>query len=135
MKTVVAKIFVFFDKLEDRVRGKLSHYPIIYSLIGGTAIIVFWHGITVVISTVDYFNTLQGGIILIFLGVSVLLLIGLMVSFFVGDTIIISGIKSEKKAIEKTEEEIKSEDVELHGAIKKINHMEKILEDIEAKQK
>ncbi len=40
----------------------------------------------------------------------ILLLTGLFVSFFVGDAIIISGLKREKKLIEKTEAEV---DVEL----------------------
>ena len=43
------------------------------------------------------------------LGIGLLLLIGLFVSFFVGSEIIISGIKEEKRTDEKTEEEIKQE--------------------------
>ena len=135
MKTLFNKIFVFFDKLEDHVRGKLSHHPVLYSLIGGTALVIFWHGISVILTSVDFFNTLQGGIVLVFVSVTVLLLIGLFVSFFIGDTIIISGLKKEKKEVDKTEEEVMAEDVEVHSAIKKIDHMEKILEEIEAKQK
>ncbi len=41
--------------------------------------------------------------------VAVLGISGLFVSFFIGDTILISGIKREKKVIEKTEEEVRQE--------------------------
>lgn len=44
-----------------------------------------------------------------FLSVSVLLATGLFTAFFIGDSILISGIKGEKKLIEKTEVEIKKE--------------------------
>ena len=106
------KIFKFFDKLEDRVRGYLSHFPIIYSLIGGLAIVLFWRGVW---HTADFvmqygfysiwpmalyiYNT-KGIVSLIFfepinliLSIIVLLMIGLFVSFFIGDQIIISGIR------------------------------------------
>ena len=43
------------------------------------------------------------------LGIAILLIIGLFVSFFVGSEIIISGIKAEKRIDEKTEEEIRKE--------------------------
>lgn len=134
MKTVFNRIFVFFDKLEDRIRGRLSHHPVVYSLIGGVALIVFWYGVDVVLNSIPFFNTIQGAILLVAFSLAILLLIGVLVSFFIGDTVIISGIKHEKKEIEKTEEEIKEEDSEVHAAIKKIDHIEKILEEIQSKR-
>ena len=35
------KIVKIFDHLEDRVRGKLSHYPITYAIIAGVSIVLF----------------------------------------------------------------------------------------------
>ncbi|MBI5140035.1 MAG: hypothetical protein HZA94_01130 [Candidatus Vogelbacteria bacterium] len=134
MKTVAEKIFVFFDKLEDHVRGRLSHHPVAYSLIGGIALVTFWYGVDIVIGSVPFFNTFLGGVVLVVVSLTVLLMIGVLVSFFVGDTVIISGLKHEKKEIEKTEEEIKEEDLEVHTALKKINHIEKLLEGLESKQ-
>ena len=46
-------------------------------------------------------------------GVSLLLITGLFVSIIIGDSIIISGIRNEKKYLRKTEEEIVSEKEEL----------------------
>ena len=57
------------------------------------------------------------------LGLLILLAIGLFVSFFIGDQIIISGVKEEKRIDEKTEEEIKREETtlsEIHEDIEKI---------------
>lgn len=104
----------FFDKLEDRIRGRLSHYPIVYALIGGFGVVLFWRAVW---HTADILKD-QGGILgfifyeptQIILTLIVLLATGLMVSIFIGDQIIISGIKHEKKLTEKTEEEV-SEDL------------------------
>jgi len=109
------RIFVFFDKLEDHVRFRLSHYPIIYALIGAVGVVLVWKGVW---DIVDLFPILFGPVALL-VGVSILLLTGLLVSFFVGDSFLLSGLKREKKLIERTETEIRSE--------------KDILEDIETK--
>ena len=49
--SLIAKISRFFDKLEDRVRSWLSHQPILYALIGGIGIVLFWRGVW---HTADY---------------------------------------------------------------------------------
>lgn len=95
----------YFDKLEDRVRAKLSRRPIIYSFIGGVAIVLFWRGVWL---TADQYEFLTGPVSIL-ISVGVLLLSGLFASFFVGDRIILSGLKREKKLTEKTEAEVKEE--------------------------
>ena len=129
----MSKIVKFFDKLEDRVRAALSHHPVLYSLIGGTSLVLFWHGVTVVAGSILFLNTLVGGLLLMFVSVSVLLLIGLFVSFFIGDTIIISGINKEKKIIEKTEEELQVEAHMMHDMNKKISEIDAIVKDLRSK--
>ena len=39
------KIVRFFDKLEDKIRGRLSHHPIFYALVGGIGVVLFWRGV------------------------------------------------------------------------------------------
>ena len=34
----------FFDKVEDKVRGRLSHQAIFYAFVGGAATLLFWRG-------------------------------------------------------------------------------------------
>ena len=90
---IYKKIVRFFDKLEDHVRVALSHYPIIYTIIGGFSIVLFWRGVWM---TADYFPFLNGPVSII-ISVSILLVTGLFVSFFITDRIILTGIKQEKK--------------------------------------
>ncbi len=58
--------------------------------------------------TADLFPFLTGPVSII-ISVGTLLLTGLFISFFVGDAIIMSGIKGEKKLVEKAESEIEEE--------------------------
>lgn len=125
-KSTYKKIIHFFDKLEDHVRVKLSRYPIVYSFIGGVAIVLFWRGVWDTADKIPFLN----GPVSIITSVIILLVTGLFVSFFVGDRIILSGLKRDKKLIEKTESEIKSETAmvqEVKDELEKINQrLEKI---------
>ncbi|MBI2096364.1 MAG: hypothetical protein HYT43_01890 [Candidatus Taylorbacteria bacterium] len=107
------KIVRYFDKLEDKIRERLSRSPILYTFIGGTAIVIFWYGVW---NTADYIfrlilgeNIFWHGIAAIGVSVIILLATGLFVSFFIGDIIILSGLKGEKKIIDKTETEVQTE--------------------------
>jgi len=131
---MIRKIITFFDKLEDNVRGHLSRYPIIYTIIGGVAIVLFWRGVW---HTADILQD-QGGILgwffyepvnLIFTAI-VLLMTGLFVSYFIGDTILMSGLKGQKKQAEKTEKEVKEEEVELGQIRSTIKEMKKEVDEI-----
>lgn len=131
------QIYHYFDKLEDRVRGRLSRFPIFYTLISGTAIVLFWRGVWI---TADDLASLipaswawVDGPISVVLSVFVLLITGLFVSFFVSDQIIVSGIKQEKKLIEKTETEVKEESSVIGEVQSKVDIMERELEDIHHK--
>ncbi|MEO8638083.1 MAG: hypothetical protein ABI430_04255 [Candidatus Taylorbacteria bacterium] len=114
---MLKKTLQFFDKLEDKVREALSRRPVVYTLIGGVAIVLFWRGVWM---TADLFPFLTGPVSIL-ISVTVLLLTGLFVSFFVGDVIIISGLKKEKKLIEKTESEIKADVTTLKEIKEKID--------------
>lgn len=139
------KIILFFDKLEDRVRRWLSHNPLLYAFIGGVGVVIFWRGIWYTMDFVMefYFSVLLAnksidymtpiwwdGPLSIVIGMAMLLPTGIFISSFVGNEIIISGIKGEKKIVEKTESEvqsdtesidfIKNEVVAISGRLKKI---------------
>ena len=128
------KFIKFFDKLEDTARGKLSRVPIIYGIIGGIAIVLFWRGIW---HTADMFEG-SGGILAILFGAPistilsavVLLLTGLFVSFFIGDRIILSGLTHEKKVEEKTESEVRAEGAILLGMFDKLERIEREIEEL-----
>ncbi len=131
-KNIFLRIFRFFDKLEDRVRGYLSKRPILYTVIGGTAMVLFWRGVW---HTADMFPFLTGPVSII-ISVAILLVTGLFVSYFVGDMIIISGLKKDKKLSEKTEGELRREEKvmerieeKLDFLSEKVEHLEESIED------
>ncbi|MDB5224994.1 MAG: hypothetical protein JWO43_616 [Candidatus Adlerbacteria bacterium] len=122
------KIVTFFDKLEDKVRFHLSRWPIVYALIGGVGIVLFWKGVW---ETAEYSPYLHGPASIV-LGTVIMLMTGLLVSFFIGDSIIMSGFKREKKLVEKTEEEIRAEGSKVDEVMIKLDQIERELETIEA---
>jgi hypothetical protein len=131
---VLKRIFNFFDKLEDRVRGHLSHYPVLYTLIGGVAIVLFWRGVW---HTADILQAKGGWLGWLFyeptslvIVIVVLLLTGLFVSYFIGDTILLSGLKREKKSTDKTEKDVKEEEVEIGQLRTTIKEMKKEVDEI-----
>lgn len=128
----------FFDTIEDGMRGKLSRAPIVYALIGGTAIVLFWRGVWHFADTLEK----SGGILAIIFGTPVsmvlsallLLLTGLFVSFFIGDRIILSGLTHEKKLEEKTESEVRAEGTLLVDIFKKLERIEKDVAEIKERK-
>ncbi len=138
---MLEKIIHFFDKLEDKTRGTLSHYPFLYAFIGGIGVVLFWRGVWHFNDFINdmLFDTapftvagLLDGPLSLIVGSILLLITGIYVSVFVGNRLIISGLKGEKKIVEKTEEEIVSEESEIQKLQKTLNKVEEKLENIES---
>jgi TRAP-type C4-dicarboxylate transport system permease large subunit len=104
------RMFKFFDRLEDRVRAGLSNHPMIYAIIGGVAIVVFWRGVWGFMDLFPIFDGLYGMIWTTIASSLVLMVTGIFISYFVTDRIILSGMKHEKKVAEKTQEELAEEE-------------------------
>lgn len=119
------RISKFFDKLEDKIRHLLSKKPILYAFIGGTGIVLFWRGIWHLAD--EYGITSWESLIL---SVIILLLTGTFVSFFIGEQILISGLREEKKTDEKTEEEIEEESRRIKRVIEEIDLIRKDVSEI-----
>lgn len=125
---MVKKIVSFFDKLEDKIRIGLSHTPILYSLIGAVGVVLVWKGVW---ETAEYFPILFGPVSVI-LGVLILLVTGLFVSFFIGDSIIISGFKREKKIAERTEAEVVADKNISEVISAKLDNIEKEIQELKS---
>jgi low affinity Fe/Cu permease len=128
------EIFNFFDRLEDHIRGHLSRFPIVYTIIGGIAIVLFWRGVW---HTADILQAKGGFLGFIFyepinllLVLAVLLATGLFVSYFIGDTILISGLRKEKKMHEKTEKDIREEEATLNDIKKVVKELKHEVDEI-----
>ena len=130
------KLINFFDKFEDHVRARLSRHPIIYTFIGGIAIVLFWRGVW---HTADILQEQGGWLGWLFyeptnlaIVTIILLATGLFVSYFIGDTILMSGLKGEKKMTDKTEKEIREEELKIAEIKTTIDEIKK--EVVEIKQ-
>ena len=126
---MINRIICFFDKLEDRIRILLSHHPIPYAFIGGIGVILFWRGVW---ETADLFPWFTAPLSIV-VGLIILLLTGLLVSFFIGDSIILSGFKREKKLAEKTESEVRSEKDTMQYVVAELRTIDEDLKKLQEK--
>ena len=126
MLNIIKKIVRFFDKLEDRIRGRLSHYPIVYAFFGGIGVVLFWRGVW---HTADDFG--MASLSSLIIGTALLLLTGVFVSAFIGNRLIISGLSGEKKLEEKEQSEIESEETQIKNLQNAVSRLEKKLDHID----
>jgi hypothetical protein len=123
----IKTIIKYFDKLEDSVRHRLSQSPLLYALVAGVAIVMFWRGVWQMIDAIPF---LQYPTISFIVSVCILLITGTFVSFFIGDQILISGLKHEKRIAEKTERDIAEEESELARVFGHLHMMERDMREI-----
>lgn len=121
------KIEHFFDRLEDKIRARLSHSPILYALLGGIGIVLFWRGVWHIADDLNL-----NSVVSIIIGGIILLATGVFVSSFIGSRLIISGLSGEKKLAEKTEEEIETEEDQIRKMQNTLNKVEEKIEIIES---
>jgi hypothetical protein len=124
--TLIKAIIRFFDKLEDRIRGKLSHYPILYAVIGGIGVVLFWRGVWHIADDISL-----GSETSLIMGTVILLMTGVFVSDFIGNRLIISGISGEKKLEEKEKSEIETEENQIRNMQATLSKLEKKLDHID----
>ena len=111
-------------KLEEKIKIYLSHHPRRYALIVGIGIVLFWRGVWHISDFLHgYFGTFQNNLSLgysssswwdgplsFMIGVIILFFTGAFTSSFIGNELILSGLREEKKLSKKTETEVKTED-------------------------
>jgi hypothetical protein len=134
---IFKKVYKFFDRLEDRVRRRLSQYPILYTIIGGSGIVLFWRGVWITADEISLAippNLMWlNGPISVAVSIFILLITGLFVSFFLTDRIILSGLRQEKKLEEKTESEVRAEGNILVDLKTQVDRLEQEIKEIDNK--
>ena len=123
------KINGWFDRFEDKVRGFLSHYPLVYAFVGGVGIVSFWRGVW---ETSDLLG-IPSQASLVF-GSLIMMSVGILVTEFLGNRIIVSGLRGEKKLEEKTLREIEDEEMFLSNLKSKVDRIEKMLMEMNNKK-
>ncbi len=134
MKTIDS-IYYLFDKMEDHIRARLARHPFVYTFIGGSGVVLFWRGVWHIADVFEN-NSILGGFLFsplgsVILGVAILLSTGLFVSVFIGDSIIMSGIKHDKKIIEKTIEDVEAEMSDVEKMLVVVTDIKKEMEILE----
>jgi len=122
------KITSIFLKVEDRSRLYFERFPFLHAFLAGIGIVLFWRGVweySDVLGLRPFWS--------IVLGALVLLIIGLFLQTFVGNTIIIKKVESEKRAEQKTKTDIKQVEEKVGVEEITLEHLAKKLESIESK--
>ena len=122
---MIKKIVKFFDKFEDKNRGLLSRAPIVYAIVGGAAHVLFWRGVWHLADDYGLSNWWS-----LIIGAAILMASGLIVASFIGDSIIISGIKHEKKVAEKTEKEVVEGEYTIENVHLHVTNLERQVQEI-----
>ncbi len=123
------KIIHFFDKLEDSVRFSLSKVPNIYAFVSGVGIVFFFRGVWMIADASPYlYDYSYSGWLTLGIGLIILLITGTLVSHHLQMSVLVSGLKKEKKQYEKI---VSTEKTELDI----LNDIQKRLDDIEKELK
>jgi hypothetical protein len=132
-------------KVELSVRNYLSHYPKLYALIVGIGIVLFWRGVwhsaDNIHTAINFFSS-NSSMTLLFapwwdgplsflIGGTILYITGAFTSSFIGNELILSGLRGEKKLNQKTEADVKEEASEINDVKKELVLISKKLETLE----
>ena len=133
----------FLMRIEEAIKVYLSHRPRLYALIVGIGIVLFWRGVWHTTDLVHtYLNIFQNnltidsvmypwwdGLLSLVVGIVILHFTGAFTSSFIGNELILSGLRGEKRLTEKTEGEVKIEEEVILDIKKELGVMtEKIAE-------
>ena len=133
------RFFKLFDKVEDYTREHLAEHPLFYSFLGGVAVVLFWRGVwetaDILAKRNDLLKWFLYGPNQIVFSTLVLMLMGLMVSVFIGEKIIISGLRHEKTVEDRTEEIVEEEVITLKHIRDEVRSLKAELKEKTARSK
>lgn len=134
-------------KLEGKITNFLSHRPKLYALVVGIGIVLFWRGVwhsadqihnyfsyQADLLTIDSFTSpWWDGPLSLLAGSIVLYFTGAFISSFIGNELILSGLRGEKRLTEKTEGEVKNEVRAISDIKDELKNVTQTLEQLEKK--
>ena len=131
----------------NKITAYLSHRPRLYAFIVGVGVVLFWRGVWHTIDHIhSYINyseissTLDAlhspwwdGPLSLFVGTFILYFTGAFISSFIGNELILSGLRGEKRLNERTEEEVKNEVRAISDIKDSVKEINRTLEQLEKK--
>lgn len=121
-------LYSFFDKLEDRVRARLSKHPLLYSFVSGVGTTLFFRGVWIIADSSTWLSYYWwSGWLTLGISLAILLTTGTFAFHFLSEQIVRSGIKQERKPIEKAARAIQEEAISLKDIKKDIEEIKQIL--------
>ena len=97
-----------------------------YGIIGGVSIVLFWRGVWHLADELGL-----GALASFLIGLVALLMTGLLTASFIGDHIIISGLRREKKVVDLEEGQIKTERDIIKEVRREVERIEREVLDLE----
>lgn len=131
---------VYMKKLLARLHIYLSHHTFLYALITGIGVVLFWRGVWHSVDLIHIY--FQGpldldmhpwwdGPLSFIVGCLVLYISRAFVSSFIGNELILTGLRTEKKLAQKTESDLKVEVTAISDIKEEINAIAQKLEDLD----
>jgi len=132
----------------NKLTSYLSHKPKFYALVVGIGVVLFWRGVWHTADQIhEYFTHYSNiyssvgafpspwwdGPISLFLGITILNFTNAFVSSFIGNELILSGLRGEKRLNEKTEEEVSNEILDISDIKDSLRAINRTLEQLENK--
>jgi hypothetical protein len=134
-------------RFETRMIAYLSHRPRLYALVVGIGVVLFWRGVW---HTVDQLHAYYAfshmnatidlglapwwdGPISLLSGIIILYFTGAFISSFIGNELILSGLRGEKRLNEKTEEQMENEVRAISDIKESLQSVERTIEQLEKK--
>lgn len=146
-REVSVLLYIDFDTIfhmkVNKITAYLSHRPRLYALVVGIGVVLFWRGVW---HTVDQLHESYRGIntsidmtsspwwdgpLSFVIGATILAYTGAFISSFIGNELILSGLRGEKRLNEKTEEEVRTEVNAIAGIKESLKGINQTLEQLE----
>jgi len=137
-------------RCREKTTAYLSHRPKLYALLVGIGIVLFWRGVWHTTDFIHYnFNVYQNNLTIngssfspwwdgplsLIVGIIILYFTGAFISSFIGNELILLGLRGEKKISQKVEGEVRTEIDSIFDIKNNLNDINEKIKELEEKLK
>ncbi|MDE2019467.1 MAG: hypothetical protein KGJ13_03910 [Patescibacteria group bacterium] len=134
----------FLERAERWLRRKLQNHPLLYALVGGVGVVLFWRGVwhmtdflalTLLssrdaVTSIDWAQGIDSLLSFAF-GTFLLLSTGLFISELLSGEVLLGKIKKEETTAEETEETVEKESSEIPRIEREVRHIAREVQQLE----